>query len=331
MIPHDPEDLDHPSLTALPVSPYLAGSGDLYGPKLSDEVENFTRRVAARAEAMDFDLIHAHDWMTARAGLEIKARRNKPLIFHVHSLSYDRSGPAEQGGIAQLERSTMQEADLVVTVSDYTRDICLTQYGADPEKTIVVHNGSRPIKAYRSRRPFPEKLVVFLGRLAAQKNPGHFLEIANRVLARRIDVRFAMAGAGDQLRSLMSHSVRLGIADKFHFTGFLNRRKVHHLFSMADVYCMPSASEPFGLAALEAAQFGVPIVISDRSGVSEVLQNVKTASPGELDAFADHIIDLLEQDQPPHPIATRSWDKVAEKLLQHYEELTLARSAPNLA
>lgn len=318
VVPNGPGDS---SLPHLPVSPYQDHPDDLYGSNLPAAVESFTHLAASRADNVDFEVIHAHDWMTAQAGLEIRARTGKPLIFHAHSLSYDRAGPDDRGWVHDLERKVIQQADIVVAVSDYTREICLTHYGADPNQTVVVYNGVCPVQVFRSKRPFPEKLVVFLGRLVSQKNPRHFLEIARRVLLRNPEVRFAMAGAGHQLRSLMSEAVRFGISEKVHFTGFLNRRDVHHLLSMADVYCMPSASEPFGLAALEAAQFGVPIVISDHSGVSELLPHVKMARPDDLETFTRHILTILDEDQPPRPMTNRSWDEVAAELMELYQTI----------
>lgn len=326
MIPHRPETPAPSSIVGLPLSPYPDHPGDLYGPNLSDEIENFSARASSRVDELDFDLIHAHDWMTAQAGLAIKARTGKPLVFHLHSLNHDRVGPKQGGWIDDLERTTIQKADLVVTVSQYTRAICLTHYRADPNKTVVVHNGLRPILPYRSPRPFPASLVIFVGRLVSQKNPAHFLEIARRVLDQNPRVRFAMAGAGHPLRRLMAHALRLGISDKVHFTGFLNREQVHHLYSMADVCCLPSASEPFGLVALEAAQFGVPVVISEKSGVSEILPDAKTASPGDLETFSSHILDFLSQDGPKPFLPIRTWDQAATELMSHYQNLL--NSAP---
>ena len=321
MIPHEPKIPAPSPIVGLPLSPYQDRPSDLYGPNLPDAIEQFSAHAAARADALDFDLIHAHDWLTAQAGLAIKARTGKPLVLHLHSLNHDRVGPKNGGWIDDLERTAIQRADLVVAVSQYTRNICLNHYRADPKKTVVVHNGLRPALPYRSPRPFPERLVIFVGRLTSQKNPAHFMEIARRVLDRNPRVRFAVAGAGPQLRSLMAQALRLGIPDKIHFTGFLDRKQVHHLYSMADVCCLPSTSEPFGLVALEATQFGVPVVISEKSGVSEILPDTKTASPGDLETFSTHIVDLLSQDGPKLSFPIRSWDQAATELMSHYQKL----------
>ena len=316
-----PRQFDGTAESPSPASPYADGSPELYGPDLVAEVEDYARRAVDKAKRADFDLIHAHDWMTARAGLEIRAQTGKPLVFHVHSLTYDRAGSEERSWIREVEEEVIQQANLVVAVSEYTRQICLDHYGAEPEKTVVVHNGIRPVTPYRLDRPFTHKLVVFVGRLVAQKNPRLFLEIAAKVLAENPNVRFAMAGAGEQLRGLMAHAVRLGIGDKVHFTGFLNRKKIHDLFAMADLLCMPSTSEPFGLSALEAAQFGVPVVISEESGASEILSHARTVTKDDPDGFAHELIELLANESPSLPRPSRSWGAVAEELLAHYRTI----------
>lgn len=298
---------------------------DLYGSDLPARVFGFARRAAAAASAIDFDLIHAHDWMTALAGLEIRARTGKPLVFHVHSLGFDRAGRHEQDWIHKLECRILREADLVITVSHYTRGIALRHYGAPPDKTVVVHNGIAPITPFRTPKPFPGKLVVFLGRLTGQKGPDHFLEIARQVLVARPKVRFAMAGRGRQLHRLMASARRLGIHHAFHFTGFLNRQKVHHLFSMADAYCMPSNSEPFGLSALEAAQFGVPVVLSQESGVAEILSAARIAPSSDPATFAQHLIEAFDQKWQG-PTKLRDWDDTATEIHHHY--LSLRETTP---
>lgn len=321
-IEHVPSEL-HPYLDApaLDQSPH-----HLYGPDLDARVVDFAKKSSRIASDQNFDLIHAHDWMTALAGLEIRKQTGKPLIFHTHSLTYDRAGPDERGWIYEIEKSILQSADLVIAVSHYCRQICLDHYDAPPAKVVVVHNGASPVRSFRSPKPFPEKLVVFLGRLTGQKGPASFLKIAQKVLETEKNTRFAIAGTGDQLRSLMAGAVRLGIQGNFHFTGFLNRKKVHELLSMADAYCMPSVSEPFGLSALEAAQFGVPAVLSIQSGVAEVLKSARTADCGDTDAMARHLRIILSETHDLKPHCVRSWEEAAGETLVLYRGLLAPES-----
>lgn len=305
------------------LQPYLDANPakNLYLGDLENRVTDYARDTLEASMKVPFDIIHSHDWMTALAGLKIKRNSGKPLVFHVHSLSYDRAGPDESGRIHEIEKQVIQEADLVIAVSQYTRKICIDHYAANPAKTVVVHNGISPVHAYRTAKPFRDQLVVFLGRMTRQKGPMHFLKIAHKVLDHNPKVRFAMAGTGDQLHTLMAGSVRLGIADRCHFTGFLDRVKIHNLLSMADVYCMPSVSEPFGLSSLEASQFGVPSVISKQSGVAEILPNAITADAFDTEGMALAVLKQLEigSAAQAHPI--RSWEDAASDILDEYEIL----------
>ncbi len=303
--------------------------GELYGPDLGAKVIEFSKVAAKLALAEDFDLIHAHDWMTYLAGVEAKKATGKPLVVHLHASQYDRAGAEARGWIYDIERYGMAEADRVIPVSRYTGGIAASHYGIDPGKIRPVHNGAEPVEAFATRKKFPEKLVLFLGRLTAQKGPEFFLEIAARVLAENPEVRFVMAGTGEKLRPLIETGAFRGLGGHFHFTGFLDKRKVAELLSMTDVYCMPSVSEPFGLSALEAAQFGIPAVISKQSGVAEVLGGALKADYWDVELMARHINDLLRDDalrervvaRARADIAASTWDAAAAKVLAVYREL----------
>jgi glycosyltransferase involved in cell wall biosynthesis len=283
----------------------LFQGGALYGDDVGEKVIRYARVAAGLAEGRRFDVVHAHDWMTFPAGVEIKRRTGKPLVLHVHSLSYDRGGPDARGWIYDIEKSAMEEADLVIPVSRYTGTICTGHYGIDPAKVHFVHNGAEPVDAFRSEKPFPEKVVLFLGRLTGQKGPEFFLEIAAKVLEKTRDVRFVMAGTGERLRELIEAGAFRDVGDRLHFTGFLNKEKVNKLLSMTDVYVMPSVSEPFGLSALEAAQFDIPAVISKQSGVAEVLTKARMADYWDVDLMAQHISELIS-DPAAHRAAVEA-------------------------
>jgi glycogen synthase len=304
-------------------------TGDLYGPDLGNKVIEFSKVAAKLALLEDFDIIHAHDWMTFLAGVEVKKATGKPLIVHVHALQYDRSGANDHGWIYDLEKYGMEQADLIVPVSHYTGQIIAAHYGIDLRKIRPVHNGADPVDAFETKKKFPEKLVLFLGRLTSQKGPEFFLETAFRVIAKNPNVRFVVAGTGEKLRPLIESGAFRGLGAHFHFTGFLDKEKVKDLLSMTDVYCMPSVSEPFGLSALEAAQFGIPAVISKQSGVAEVLKGALKADYWNVELMAEHINNLLtdpelrEQviEQAKLDIAASTWDAAAAKVMHLYEEL----------
>jgi glycogen(starch) synthase len=303
--------------------------GELYGPDLGNKVIEFSKIAAKLAMLEEFDVIHAHDWMTFLAGVEVKKATGKPLVVQIHATQYDRAGADARGWIYDIEKYGMEQADRVIPVSRYTGDIVIGHYGIDAKKVRPVHNGADPVDVFITKKKFPEKLVLFLGRLTAQKGPEFFLEIASKVLEKNRDVRFVVAGTGEKLRPLIETGAFRGLGGHFHFTGFLNKEKVNDLLSMTDVYCMPSVSEPFGLSALEAAQFGIPAVISKQSGVAEVLKGALTADFWDVDLMAKHINDLLTDDelnakvvqQAKRDIAASTWDAAAKKVLDIYREI----------
>ncbi|MDF2448420.1 MAG: glycosyl transferase group 1 [Bacteroidota bacterium] len=299
---------------------------NLYGGDVIKKVVQFSDIAAAYASTVDFDVIHAHDWMTMIAGMRIKEQTGKPLVMHIHSLEVDRSGPQSKGWVYDLEKQGMEYADMLMPVSNFTAENIHQYYGIKKEKMSVVHNGSVAVPAYKSKKSFKEKTVLFVGRLTRQKGPEKFLDIAARVLEKDPNVRFVMAGTGDYFKSMLEQSSYKHIGNRFHMTGFLNSEKLRHLFSISDVYCMPSVSEPFGLSAVEAAQFGIPCVISKQSGVSEVLKGALTFDHWDIHKAADHILSLLNDQIFRKKIVSDAyqnldnitWDISAQKIMRSY-------------
>ncbi len=301
---------------------------DLYDGALGERVQSFAKIATILACQKDFDIIHAHDWMTFMAGMEIKAKTGKPLVLHVHSLEVDRNGPESKGWVYQVEKSAMEYADLIVPVSNYTAGAIKTFYGIAENKIVAIHNGIEQVQAYRSESSLPEKIVLFLGRITGQKGPEYFFETASKVIEFMPNVRFVMAGSGNMMKGIIENSAYKHLGNKFHFTGFLSQERVRYLLSIADVYVMPSVSEPFGLSALEAAQFGVPCVISKQSGAAEVLPSALKADFWDVDKMAGNIISILKykglRDQlvkdAYHDLSKISWENTAKELYSVFEE-----------
>lgn len=302
---------------------------DLYAGDLARKVIEFSKIAAVLAMKSDFDIVHAHDWLTYLAGVEVKKATGKPLVVHLHASQFDRAGADARGWIYDIEKYGMEQADAVIPVSKYTGTIASGHYAIDPAKIFPVHNGADPVEVYHGKKKFPEKLVLFLGRLTAQKGPEFFLQIAAKVLEKTDNVRFVMAGTGEKLRQLIETGAFHGVGDKFHFTGFLNKQKVNDLLSITDVYCMPSVSEPFGLSALEAAQFNIPAVISKQSGVAEVMKGALKADFWDVNMMADHIVRLITDDelyeevvkQSTEDIKASTWDTAADKVIKVYNHV----------
>ncbi len=286
-----------------------------YGANLMEEVARYAMvgGTIAMQHKDEFDIIHAHDWLTYYAGIAAKELTGKPLVVHVHATSFDR-GSADQidSRVFAIEQRGMLAADKVVTVSDLTRNIVINKYGIDPSKVVTVHNavdfsGRENLEIERGVK---EKTVTFLGRITFQKGPEYFIEAAAKVLKRTKNVRFVMAGSGDMMNRAIRQAARLGITDRFHFTGFLRGMDVQKMFALSDVYVMPSVSEPFGISPLEAMRTGVPSIISKQSGAAEVLKYAFKVDFWDVDAMADDIYALLNYPALADFSAKMGYDEV---------------------
>jgi glycogen synthase len=270
-----------------------------YGPNLMQEVSNYAAVASIIASNNEFDVIHAHDWLTYAAGVAAKRASGKPLVVHVHATEFDRTGENVNTIVYDIEKMGMENADYVITVSNLTRNIVIEKYGIPANKVITVYNAVEPTEnkeLLEFKKGVKEKIVTFLGRITFQKGPEYFVEAAHRVLQRYNDVRFVMAGSGDMMNKVVRRAAELGIADRFHFAGFLKGDDVDKMFLMSDVYVMPSVSEPFGISPLEAMRSNVPVIISKQSGVSEVLHHAIKVDFWDVEAIADSIYALLKYD-----------------------------------
>jgi glycosyltransferase involved in cell wall biosynthesis len=274
---------------------HFAFSGG-YGSSLYTEILNYSIVASAIALENQFDVIHAHDWLTYPAGIAAKEISGKPLVIHVHATDFDRSGGNVNPKVYDIEKRGMDVADKIITVSNWTRDIVINKYGIDPDKVITVYNAVEPISDIDKiaiRKGIDDKIVTFLGRITMQKGPEYFIEAAKKVLKRMDNVRFVMAGSGDMMNKMILRVAKLGISNRFHFTGFLSGDDVYNMYSISDVYVMPSVSEPFGISPLEAIQSNVPVIISRQSGVAEVLDHAIKIDFWDIDAMADAIYGIL--------------------------------------
>ncbi|MCQ2171586.1 MAG: glycosyltransferase family 4 protein [Bacteroidales bacterium] len=288
-----------------------------YGANLMEEVSRYAQvgGTIAVQHKDEFDVIHAHDWLTYLAGIAAKELTGKPLVVHVHATSYDRGDEKHMDSrVLAIEKRGMECADRVVTVSDLTRNIVINKYGIDPSKVVTVHNavdfsGREDIEVERGIR---DKVVTFLGRITFQKGPEYFIEAAAKVLKRTSNVRFVMAGSGDMMNRAIRQVARLGISDRFHFTGFLRGQEVQKMFALSDVYIMPSVSEPFGISPLEAMRSNVPSIISHQSGAAEVLKYALKVDFWDVDAMADDIYALLQYPALAEFATKQGFDEVNE-------------------
>jgi glycosyltransferase involved in cell wall biosynthesis len=267
-----------------------------YDGSLMEEINKYAVVASIIAEENDFDIIHAHDWLAYPAGIAAMEVSGKPLVIHVHATDFDRSCGSVNPEVYNIEKSGMDAASKIITVSNLTRDIVINKYHISPDKVETVYNAVEPVNISEKlyiKKGFDEKVVTFLGRITLQKGPEYFIEAANKVLKVMNNVRFVMAGSGDMMEKMMRRAAALKITDRFHFTGFLKGSDVFTMLDMSDVYIMPSVSEPFGISPLEAMQSNVPVIISKQSGVAEILTHAVKTDFWDIDAIADAIYGIL--------------------------------------
>ncbi len=298
-VPEYPDGLPIPPSVATPAEGF---GGNPYSGDLFAEVQRYAALAAEIARGETFDVVHAHDWMTFPAGLAVAGIKGVPLVVHVHSTEFDRSGLAVDQRIYDIERRGMHGAMKVIAVSYLTKNLVTHHYGIDPGKVEVVYNAIESTAATvldpeQYSIHTDEKIVLFLGRITMQKGPEYFLAAAKRVLDVMDNVKFVMAGSGDMIRRTVEMAATMGIGHKVLFTGFLRGPDVEKVFKMADLYVMPSVSEPFGIAPLEAMSHDVPVIISKQSGVSEVLSHALKVDFWDVNEMANKIVAVLRH--PP--------------------------------
>jgi len=326
-----------PYLTAEQYTELVASGGIRhFGETLRDEVMRYGAEARRIAEQEQCDIIHAHDWLSFPAGVAAKRVSGKPLIAHVHATEFDRTGGQEANQeVYEIEKWGMEQADKVVAVSHLTKNMIIAKYGIAPEKIEVVHNAvDDAIAGGDAPRSFsfPGKaIVLFVGRMTLQKGPDYFVAAARKVLEQEKDVMFVMAGDGDMYHAVIEQASRLGIVEHFSFTGFLRGEELTRLYRSADIFVMPSISEPFGLTALEALKNHAPVLISRQTGVGEVLSHCLKVDFWDVDEMAAKILAVVRyrelgrclSDNGHAEVSRFSWSSVAEKCIGIYRSLTL--------
>ena len=296
----------------------------------------FGKRVGEIAGKYNPDIIHAHDWLTYPAAIAAKKVTAKPLVSHVHSTEFDRTGghfPNPE--VFEIESKGLEYSDRVISVSNFTKNILIGNYGIKPDKINVVHNGCEQIEksefppALTALKELGYKIVLYLGRITLQKGPEYFIRAAKKVTDYNPKTLFVVAGSGDMQEKMIAEASYLGIMDKVMFTGFLRGDEKNKIYQAADVYVMPSVSEPFGITPLEAIANGTPVLVSKQSGVSEVLSNVLKTDFWDIDDMADKILAVLKYKSLTSDLRKESgkelpninWDEAARKTIDIYKQL----------
>lgn len=304
-----------------------------YGANLFNEVLKYA--VAARqiASESSYDIIHAHDWMSFPAGIEAQKQTGQPLIVHIHSTEFDRNRQNINPAIYAIEKEGMLAAETIITVSEYSKQQLIDKYEIDAKKIKVLYNGidiQKKSNTSKAQKHFEEKLITFLGRITEQKGPEYFIKAAYEILQNNKSYRFVMAGDGNLKPQMVELVAKLGISDRFHFTNFLSTKEVQQLFSISDAYVLPSSSEPFGISVLEAIEYKIPVIVSKKAGVTEVINNLYKIDFGNTNSLADGIIKLTNNNSTSNSLTKNafeelkklSWGNAALQLYKIYLEAT---------
>jgi glycosyltransferase involved in cell wall biosynthesis len=308
---------------------------DPFPPDYVRSAIKFAEKIKKIAMKMKADVIHAHDWMTYDAGIAASEVLGKPLVVHIHNTVFDRGVGNYNSYEYEIEKRGFEKADEIIAVSNFTKNIVAEKYGIDRKKITTVHNGVENLKRKKlapALMPLKElgyKIVLFLGRITIQKGPDYFIRAAKKVLEFNPKVAFVIVGDGDMQGQIMSLAASLGIADKIIFTGFLRGDEKHSIFQAADLFVMPSVSEPFGIVPLEAIANGTPALVSKQSGVSETLSHALKTDFWDIDEMANKILAVLEHDGLSHDLINESskelpnisWNNAADKCLDVYAHL----------
>lgn len=304
-----------------------------YPDNLHEEINNYSIVAGVVARDRQFDIIHSHDWLTYPAGIHAKQVSGKPLIIHVHATDFDRSRGNVNPTVYGIEKNGMDYADHIMCVSELTRQTVIQKYHQDPRKVSVMYNAVSPLSQeimdIVPRKNPKEKIVTFLGRITMQKGPEYFVEAAAMVLAKTRNVRFVMAGSGDMLDQMIRLVAERGIADRFHFPGFMKGNEVYEVLKASDVYIMPSVSEPFGITPLEAMQVSVPTIISKQSGCAEILEKCIKVDYWDIHAMADAIYSICTypalydylREEGKREVDGIKWENVGKKVRGIYDEV----------
>lgn len=311
-------------------------SGDLI-----ERVKAYALRAGAIAKKNKHSIIHAHDWLTYPAGIEAKKVSGRPLVVHIHATEFDRSGDNINRDIFNIELKGFQEADTIVAVSNHTKKKVVEKYGISPNKVKVVHNGIEFKNNFASiehnlnrLKESGNSIVLFVGRITMQKGPDYFVAMAEKVLSREPKTFFVVSGSGDMEGEMIRMVASRGLSSKFIFCGFLRGEELNRVYKAADIFVMPSVSEPFGLVPLEAMISEVPVLVSKESGVSEVISTALKSHFWDIDDMADKVLSVLRykklsnhlSSHGKEEVKTIHWKKAADSLISLYNSLDNAFS-----
>jgi len=301
-----------------------------------EEIHRYAQQAAAIAQEEKFDVIHAHDWTSYLAGVAAKVASGKPLILHVHATSFDQAaGNNVDPEMFKIECEGFTQADQIVTVSQFTKNILIEKHGVPADKIQVVHNGcdTAPVPKYepvlKELKAQGKKIVLYHGRITIQKGVDYFVRAARMVIDVDPNVVFVISGWGDMQNQIVEQVGKMGLSGQVIFAGALWEEERDRMYQTADLVVMPSVSEPFGLVPLEAILHGAPSLVSKQSGVVEVMTHVLKVDFWDVEEMANQILAVLRyealgkqlREYGRQEINRLSWSEAAKKIYQLYRNL----------
>lgn len=312
------------------------------GEAAHDHFTSYASTVGRLVEQTEFDIIHAHDWLTFRAALLAKEKSGRPLILHVHSIERDRAaGKPGNPMVREIEANAMLLADMVIAVSQRTKDAIVDDYGVPADKIEVIHNSieqrmlepldeANAYKYLEDMKACGWKVVASIGRVTIQKGLPHLVRAARLVVEQQPKTLFLLIGDGEQFNELVELAAEQGVSRNFIFTGFQRGKAVRDAYAAANLFVMPSVSEPFGLTPFEAIAYGTPSLISKQSGVAEVFKNCLKVDFWDEHEMANQIVAVLRNQALANELIsnarseyqTLSWGQAADRIMDHYKRFT---------
>ncbi len=287
----------------------------------------------------DIYIIHAHDWLVAKAAISLKHIFRLPMVATIHSTEYGRRNGLYsnyQKMIHQTEKWFSHEAWRVICCSYYMASHISSILSVPKERIVTLPNGVdinkfvEPYNMGNFRNQFAEpteKLILYVGRLVYEKGAHILIRSAPKIL-QEINAKFIIVGEGYLKDKLMKEAWDLGLGQRIYFTGFLSDKTVKYLYRTADVFVAPSLYEPFGIVALEAMAAKTPVVVTGVGGLSEIVEHEKTGVvvyPNNPDSLAWGIIRMLKNKIYSEKIR----DNAFRMILSKYQWPSIANKTKN--
>jgi len=294
---------------------------------------------------IDFDIIHAHDWLVAFAAKTLKNSHNIPLVATIHATEHGRNHGLHndmQRYISSVEWLLAYESWKVICNSQYMKNEVRYVFQLPEDKLAIINNGVEVNKFkgiekdYNFRRNYAydnEKILLFVGRLVQEKGVQVLIDAVPKIMEHYNDVKIVITGKGPQMDYLKHKAYEMGIAHKIYFTGYLSDEDLKKLYKCADVAVFPSLYEPFGIVALEGMVANIPVVVTETCGLGEIVEHGidgMKAYTGNANSLADCIVEILYNPGLADKIkanalkkvqALYNWDKISKETLQVYKEV----------